>query len=157
MQTEINAIIKQLNEAYEGEPWFGRNIKALLSEVDGETALMRLNRQHSILELLWHMVNWREFVISHLNPSEKNLAWFEEHDWQELNSENTALWPEGLQRLQQTQDELLRLLAQKEDSLLEKNVSERKYDYRTLLNGIIQHDIYHLGQIAFVSKALRLQ
>lgn len=157
MQTEISRIIEQLKETYEGNPWFGRSAKALLSEVDEETALINLNRQHNIVELLWHMVNWREFVISHLAPSGKKLAWFEEHDWQELNKENRQLWHEGLQRLQQTQETLLQLLTQKNDSLLEKNVSERKYNYRTLLNGIIQHDVYHLGQIAFIAKALRLQ
>lgn len=146
-----------MKDAYEGEPWFGRNAKALLSEVDEESALVKLNRQHSILELLWHMVNWREFVISHLAPSEKSLAWFEEHDWQELNDPDPKLWHEGLERLQQTQDQLLQLLTEKDDSLLAQNVSERNYNYRTLLNGIVQHDIYHLGQIAFIRKALRLQ
>jgi uncharacterized damage-inducible protein DinB len=65
------------------------------------------------------------------------------------------LWQEGLQKLQQSQDELLRLLAQKDDALLEQNVSGRTYNYRKLISGIIQHDIYHLGQIAFITKALK--
>ena len=39
-------------------------------------------------------------------------------------------------------------------SILEQNVRERTYNYRKLITGIIQHDIYHLGQIAFITKAL---
>lgn len=155
MQKEITLLIDQLKDAYEGEPWFGRNAKALLSEVDEQTAFARLNGQHSLVELVWHMVNWRAFAVSHLAPSEKNLAYFEEHDWQELNHADKRLWTKGLENLQQTQDDLIGLLHQKDDSILEQNVSERNYNYRKLLTGIIQHDIYHLGQIAFITKALK--
>jgi hypothetical protein len=31
-------------------------------------------------------------------------------------------------------------------------VDERKYNFRKLLHGLIQHDIYHLGQIAYIKK-----
>jgi uncharacterized damage-inducible protein DinB len=155
MNNEIQLLIEQLKDAYEGEPWFGRNAKALLGEVDEETAFVKLNGQHSILELLWHMCNWREFTISHLAPSEKTLAYFEENDWQELNHDDKSWWAEGLKRLEETQTKLIELLRQKNDSLLEQKVSERNYDYRKLLTGIIQHDIYHLGQIAFITKAIR--
>ena len=101
------------------------------------------------------MANWREFAISHLAPSDKSLAYFEENDWRSLDHTNKALWPEGLQKLQRSQESLLRLLAEKDDSLLEQNVSDRTYNYRKLITGIIQHDIYHLGQIAFITKALK--
>jgi len=153
MQKEIATIIGQLKEAYEGEPWFGRNLKTLLSEVDKETAVTKLNGQHSILELLYHMIVWREFTISRLTTSEKDLSYFEENDWQELDHTNKNLWQEGLQKLEATQTELIRLLQEQDDSILTRTVNERKYDFSKLLYGIIQHDIYHLGQIAFVTKA----
>jgi uncharacterized damage-inducible protein DinB len=155
MQTEMAMLSEQLKDSYEGEPWFGRPAKQLLGEVDETIAFTKLNDQHSILELVWHMCNWREFAISHLAPSDKTLTYFEENDWRELDHTNKALWQEGLQKLQQSQDELLRLLAQKDDALLEQNVSGRTYNYRKLISGIIQHDIYHLGQIAFITKALK--
>lgn len=152
---EIASIIGQLKEAYEGEPWFGRNMKTMLGEVDEETAFVKLNGQHSILELLYHMIVWREFTISRMAPSGKDLSSFEAADWQELDHTDKSLWKKGLQQLQQTQDELIRILQEQDDSILARAVSERKYDFRKLLYGIIQHDIYHLGQIAFITKALR--
>ncbi|WP_121353963.1 DinB family protein [Flavisolibacter nicotianae] len=155
MKQEINLLIEQLKETWEGDPWFGRNASVLLGEVSEQAAFEKISGQHSILELVWHMCNWREFVISHLAPSEKSLAHFEHNDWQNLDHTNKSLWPEGRKRLQQTQDELIRLLQQKDDSILAQNVSERTYPYRKLLTGIIQHDIYHLGQIAFLTKALK--
>jgi uncharacterized damage-inducible protein DinB len=156
MQAEIAQLIGQLKEAYEGDPWFGRNIRALLSEVDEQTALQKLNDQHSILELLYHMIVWREFVISRLEPSGKDLDYFEKNDWQVLDHEDKTLWQKGLKKLQATQDELIGVLQQQDDSILERGVDGRTYDFKKLLYGIIQHDIYHTGQIAFIAKTVRL-
>ena len=60
MRKETDFIISQLNETFKGDPWFGRSITALLNEVDEEMAFIQLKKQHSILELVWHMVNWRD-------------------------------------------------------------------------------------------------
>ena len=38
---------------------------------------------------------------------------------------------------------------------LAKQVPGRNYPYETLLNGIVQHTIYHSGQIAMVLSMLR--
>ena len=64
MNREITYIAAQLKEVFEGDPWFGRNAKALLGEVTEAIAFERPNGQHSILELVWHMITWREFTIS---------------------------------------------------------------------------------------------
>jgi hypothetical protein len=45
-------------------------------------------------------------------------------------------------------------LKKKEDAFLEEKVDYRNYNFRFLLNGLVQHDIYHLGQIAYVGKML---
>lgn len=155
MQAEIATIIGQLKESYEGDPWFGRNVKTLLSEVDERIAFQKLNGQHSILELLYHMIVWREFTISRLEPSDKDLAYFEKNDWQVLNHEDKSLWQKGLKKLQETQDELIRILQQQDDTVLERTVEGRTYDFKKLLYGIVQHDIYHTGQIAYITKVVK--
>lgn len=153
MNTEILFIVRQLQDAYEGNPWFGRSVKELLNEADEQTAFQKPAGQHSLLELLWHMITWREFTLDRLRP-ERPAAYFEEKDWRPLNPADKTLWPQGLERLQQTQDELIALLQRQDDSLLEQGVKERAYNFRKLLNGLLQHDIYHAGQIAYVKKLL---
>ncbi|RYZ44615.1 MAG: DinB family protein [Chitinophagaceae bacterium] len=156
MQKEINLYSEQLKDAYEGDPWFGRSVKVLLSEVDESIALKKLNGQHSILELVWHMITWREFTIHCIQPSpNQNLKSFEELDWRELDHTNRLLWAEGIKRLDETHDELLKALQKADDSILEQIVGERNYNFRKLLAGIIQHDVYHIGQIAYINKALK--
>lgn len=104
MRKEIDLLTEQLKDAYKGNPWFGRNAKLLLGEVDEQTAIVKLNGQHSILELVWHMCNWREFAISFLkSSSDLDLHHFEELDWRELDHSNHSSWQEGLQKLDETQ------------------------------------------------------
>jgi len=156
MNTEILQISEQLKDAYQGDPWFGRSIKALLAEVNEDIAFEKLNGQHSIVELLWHMITWREFTISRLQREEaETLSYFEESDWRELDHSDNSLWKKGLTRLDETQAELIAAIQKQNDGLLEQTVAERKYNFRKLLVGMVQHDIYHLGQIAYLVKLLR--
>jgi len=40
------------------------------------------------------------------------------------------------------------------EEVLIELVAKRKYDVRYLLYGLMQHDVYHLGQIAYVKKMI---
>ena len=50
--------------------------------------------------------------------------------------------------------QLIALLHTKDDALLSQKLPNRDYNYRFLLNGLMQHNIYHLGQIAFLKNLL---
>ena len=155
MKKEIEYILNQLKDSYEGDPWFGRSVEKLLSEVHEMTAFHKPAGQHSIVELLWHMITWREFTIDRLQHSpQMDVAYFEEMDWRELDFNDMSLWRQGLERLNETQAQLITLLQDRTDELLEQKVMERNYDFRKLLYGFIQHDIYHIGQIAYLQKLL---
>ena len=156
MQKEIQPLIQQLKESYEGDPWFGRNMQIILSEINAELAVQKpANNQHSILELLYHVINWRQFTINRLQgPLKNDLQHFEQHDWQQLDHSDKTLWDKGLQELQFTQQKLLELLNNMNAEQLNEPVKERSYTNSYLINGIIQHDIYHLGQIAYIKKLL---
>jgi uncharacterized damage-inducible protein DinB len=156
MNREIILIVEQIKEAYEGEPWFGKSALQLFSEVNEQIVLERPSGQHSIVELIWHMITWKEFVISRLREDqEKDLHYFESMDWRELDHTDESLWKKGLERLHQVHSELVEVIQQQKDDLLPLRVPERNYDYRKLLNGILQHDIYHLGQMAYINKLLK--
>ena len=155
MNKEILRIVDQLNDVYEGDPWFGRSIKSILAEIGEQIAFEKPADQHSIIELLWHMINWREFTINNLDPaSGKTLSYFEKNDWIELDHSDKSLFQKALDKIKQTQEHLVNLLKLQQDELLDKKIGERNYNFRKLLYGIIQHDIYHLGQIIYIKKLL---
>ena len=158
MNTEVLGIAAQLRDSYEGDPWWGRNANKLLGEVDEQMAFEKLNGQHSILELVWHMINWKEFTISRLHDVDgKDLNYFEINDWRHLNHTHKSLWHQGIERLHYVHDELITIVEQQTDELLDKQVAERDYNFRKLFHGVLQHDVYHLGQIAYIVKMLRKQ
>jgi len=155
MNKEIQYITKQLQTLYNGDPWFGRAMKKILAEIDPAAALQRPNDQHSMLEILYHIINWREFTISRLQAgNDKTVQYFDENDWKQLDHSDDSLWKKGLQLLEDSQELLLTLLGNLPEDILNNQVADREYNYRFLLQGIIQHDIYHLGQIAYVKKLL---
>ena len=156
MNTEILFVAEQLKDAYEGEPWFGRSIKEILNEIDGAIVFEKPGGQHSILELLWHMITWKEFTLSRLrNDDQIPIKYFEENDWRQLDHSDKTLWHQGLERFAKLHNELVEVIQQQKDEILSQRVGDRKYDFRKLLYGIIQHDIYHLGQVAYVKKMLQ--
>jgi uncharacterized damage-inducible protein DinB len=107
-----------------------------------------------MLELLWHMVLWREFTISRMVPDERDERYFETNDWRVLDPADTGLWTKGLQELDRTQETLVSVLRRQSDDLLGQVVPGRAYTFDHLLNGMVQHDIYHAGQIIYIQKLL---
>ena len=54
-----------------------------------------------------------------------------------------------------SQEELITELEKREDDeFLEEIVPGREYDFYTMLHGILQHDLYHSGQISILKKSL---
>ncbi len=155
MNKEILKIIAFLQDAYNGDPWFGRSVKSLLSDVKQDFVFEKPNQQHSILELIWHMILWREFALNSFEKNnQKPVEYFEENDWRALDHNDKSLWEKGLDRLDQVQTQLIEVLLRQEDVILEMAVPRKKYNFKKLLYGVIAHDIYHIGQVAYVTKLL---
>jgi uncharacterized damage-inducible protein DinB len=109
---------------------------------------------HSLIDLLYHINTWAEFTARRLEKEgEKDMQAFEQMDWR-LIDPHIHTWANALQDFKTAHDRIIKILQDKEDSLLEEKVDYRDYNYRFLLNGLIQHDIYHLAQIAYAQKLL---
>lgn len=155
MDNEIAHIVTLLQEAYEGEPWFGKSAKAILAEAKANMAFTQINGQHSIIQLVQHMINWRQFTISRIESNQQALHYFEQNDWQPNPAPNDQLWQQTIELLDNPQKNLVAAIKKLPEIFLNNIVPERSYTYYQLLHGIIQHDIYHLGQIAYVVKVLQ--
>lgn len=155
MRKEIEYIITSLHSILSGEPWYGQPAMKILQDVDPGSVYKRPNESsHSLIELIYHMNTWAEFVLKRLEKDdEKDMDAFEKLDWREIDpKENT--WEKGVAQFKVTHDLIMELLATKDDKFLSEKVDYREYNFRFLLHGIIQHDIYHMGQIAYVKKLL---
>ena len=155
MNKETQYIIKSFQSTLSGQPWFGRAVYEILGEVDESKANTKPNgTEHSMLDLIWHMNTWAEFALGSLeNKSNEEMKQIEANDWREIDPK-THTWKKGVEQLKTTHDEIIALLNQKDDDMLGVIVPTRKFNFRFMLNGLVQHNIYHLGQIAYIKKML---
>ena len=77
--------------------------------------------------------------------------WQAEEEW----AEPPIPWNELLARWNQSRDMLEDKIRKFPIEDLAKQVSGRSYPYETMLRGIVQHAIYHSGQIAMILSMLR--
>jgi len=155
MNKEIQSIIRRIENVNSGEPWYGRPVLVILEEVDPKKAIIKPNgTEHSMLELLYHMNTWAEFTLKRIEKdSSMDMAYFEKMDWRSLDPKQHS-WKKGLAGFKALHKKIVAQLNKKDDDFLIELVDHRKYNYRFLLNGMIEHTIYHLGQIAYLHKLL---
>lgn len=155
MNKEVQHIITSLQESLTGNPWYGRSLYAILEEVDPTAVFINPDEKgHALIELLYHMITWAQFVQSRLEEApRKSVDYFEELDWREIDP-TIHTWKNGVNEFKTTNQRIIELLQTKDDSFLATPVSQRTYNVGYMLHGLIQHNIYHLGQIAYVKKLL---
>ena len=154
MNKELQSIISNLERVNTGTPWYGRPVYDILDEIDPAIVYKRPNKQHSLAELLYHMITWADFTLNRVKrDKEKDMAAFEKLDWRKIDPK-VHTWEKGLKEFKEIHKEIVELLNQEDDTLLKEVVDYRNYNFRFLLNGLIQHNIYHLGQVAYVKKLL---
>jgi uncharacterized damage-inducible protein DinB len=136
-----------LRSTFEKNAWYGPAVMEVLADVTPEQATKNINGSNSIIELVGHMTAWRTFTIKKLEgDSEFDI----END--EMNFPSSNDWELTLQGIKESQNKLLLLLESISEEKISEMVPGRKYNFQTLLHGVIQHDIYHLGQIQLIKK-----
>ncbi len=148
MERELKHLIKMLQHTYEKNAWHGPAVKEVLENVTSVDAQKRLPNCHSILELVAHMTAWRTFVAKKLQGNTDYKV------TDEMNFTTPTDWEKVLEELDASQARLLEALKSFDSSKLYEAVPHGSYNYNfyTLLNGIIHHDLYHAGQIALLKK-----
>jgi len=70
-----------------------------------------------------------------------------DEDWADLVIKSRLEWKELKKEIMQSNDTLVGLLKEKEDDWLSTKLPGKVFSYNFMLKGIIQHDIYHIGQV----------
>lgn len=154
-QVEIKNIIASLEASFNGEPWFGDSVMSKLNSIQFKLINEQINDSNSIAKLVLHIIQWRIFTIEKLKENKNfDIELNSESDWPDTTIENEIRWKKLLEKLKQTQKELLELITKLDDSFLYRKTSGTDYTNGKLLEGIIQHDIYHLGQIGLIKSQI---
>ncbi len=130
--------------------WYGPTLAEMLAKVSPELATKPPAAEaHSISALLQHLLLWNERVRQ-VSDSQSMPRWEPEKEW----AEPPIPWDELVARWNQSRDLLEARMRNFPDEDLRKQVPGRTYFYETMLQGIVQHTIYHCGQIAMLMSML---
>jgi len=151
--TEVERIGEQLRRAYEGEAWHGPALQEILAGVTTAQAASRpLPQAHTIWELVLHIAAWESVVRRRLG-GEAIGDLPPEQDWPPVGDTSEAAWKKALDELERGHQALRAAVAGLSDARLAEKVLEQDYSVYAMLHGVVQHDLYHAGQIALLKKA----
>ena len=150
---KVKQYLRQLNQLYNGGSWQGESIAAKLKSITEEQAFQQPSPDvHSVAEVVWHCIYWRTVFLKRMEGD--NLyrdQTMERLNFLPLSELREKGWPYLLGELQQTQATIFRELSTKRDSFLGEEY-QPGYTFDYLVEGLIQHDVYHLGQIGLIIK-----
>jgi uncharacterized damage-inducible protein DinB len=133
------------------DAWYGPSLAELLAQTSPQLATTApIPGTHSISQLLQHLLLWNERVRN-TSDTTPLPPWQAEKEW----AEPPIPWNELLARWNQSRDLLEAKIRNFPVADLAKQVPGRAYPHETLFPGIVQHTIYHSGQIAMALSMLR--
>lgn len=156
MKEKIQGYINSLSEIFEGDPWYGNSVMRKLENVPHVIGFKTcVPDSHTTAEIVMHLIQWKKFALEKLKGNESwDIEVDSENDWPKIRIDSKDEW-EGLKRkLVSAQQKIYEFLQRKDDDFLDTKVPGRDYDCEYLIRGIMQHDIYHLGQIGLIGSQL---
>jgi uncharacterized damage-inducible protein DinB len=149
---EITRISDQLKRAFTGPAWHGPSVMEVLQDVNAEKAAARpVSGSHSIWEITLHIAAWENAVRDGLRGGSTQIT--DQEDWPEVKDTSEEAWQQTLTSLTNGNAILLSEIAKLSDAQLNQIAgNEQKQTYYVMLHGVIQHDLYHAGQIALLKK-----
>ena len=147
---EIERYLERLNAAYDGGSYGPGLRHNLASFPPGPVVLGHpLTRAHSPAEMALHIMSWMEVVIRRL--AGEAISADEVDDFPSTEGQS---WTIILERMERTQSRLCDMVARTSVEELDDPAPGTKGTIRELLEMVINHNLYHSGQLAILRKAL---
>lgn len=153
--SETARLAEQLRRAFDGEAWHGDSVLEILEGVDAHAAAAKpIANTHSIWELLLHIAAWDDAVRRRLD-SPQLITLNDAENFPPVKDASAAAWAQAVQQSVHAHRQLVKAVEELPDARLTERVPGKDYDIRMMLYGIVQHELYHAGQIALLKKATR--
>ncbi|MBE7178345.1 MAG: DinB family protein [Mucilaginibacter polytrichastri] len=148
---------KELQKAFEGEPWHGPALVSVLKEVNPAIVNQKQGQSHSIAELASHLTAWAEECAERIGGKAPSLP--ARGDWPEDISLDEAGWEKLVSELKVAQQNLLDKISTLANSDWQTWIGsgdeidpEAGYTIQEMILGTIQHYAYHGGQIILLAR-----
>jgi uncharacterized damage-inducible protein DinB len=150
----------ELQKILSGDPWYGNPVYQIIEQVSFEAAFEKIpGAAHTIAAIVLHMLAWTEEVMDRMNGMSAGIP--SSGDWPPTGAPDEQKWQNYVNDLKLVNVNLLGLIQNfPEEKWIEQVNDERNRElgngvtYEELVNGLIQHHIYHSGQIAILNRII---
>jgi len=153
--SETVRLADQIRRAFDGDAWHGDSVVEILQGVNARMAAAHpIKNAHSIWELLLHIAAWDGAVLTRIDGKAVQLTG--DDNFPPVKDTSEAAWGKAIEHVKHTHTELVKAVAAFPDSRLQEQVpgkTQSYYNFFYLFSGIVQHELYHAGQIALLKKA----
>jgi uncharacterized damage-inducible protein DinB len=157
--TEVDRILDQLQRAFDGDAWYGPSLGDALDGVDARQAVRRpIADGHTIAEIVRHATTWTREIARRLRTGVAQDL--EEPDWPDGAVANDDEWAALLDALDLAHADLVAEVKRQRDADLEGLIGDQRdralgsgISRYVMLHGLVQHHVYHAGQISLLRKA----
>ena len=148
---ETQRIAALFEDLYDGTPWVDVTIAGTLKNISAKKAAAKPSpNRNSIWEIVNHVISWRDHALVRMQG--KQMKQSETNYFSPVANTSAAEWKRTLKKFETSQRNWMRFLKTFKDADLGKTYSDNPQTYYKLIQGIIQHDVYHLGQIVLLAK-----
>lgn len=148
---EVERIVDQLQRTFAGDAWHGPAVMQILDGITAtQAAACPANGAHSIWEIAFHIAAWEGAVRTRLHGEHGELSAAE--NWPAVTDTGEQAWEETKAKLKQVHQELSDAVAELDESRLDQPIVAGRPSVYITLQGVIQHSLYHAGQIALLRR-----
>jgi uncharacterized damage-inducible protein DinB len=150
----------QLKQVLSGDPWYGSSVYDIIAGISFEAAYEKPpGSAHNVAEIVLHMIAWTEEVMDRMNGLTAGLP--TSGDWPETGRPDEEKWQNYVEDLKLVNVNLVFIIQNFPEERWNEPTNDTRnrelgtgVTYEELINGLIQHHVYHSGQIALLNRII---
>jgi uncharacterized damage-inducible protein DinB len=149
--SEIQQLVNRYDQTMSGDAWYGDPVWKILQGTDASCAAAELlPGTHNIWQLVMHMEFWERIAARRFSGP---VTAEEAGNFPATPGADEAEWQKTLESFHTSNREFRQAVSRLDSSILDSNTPDGQRSFRYELVGVIEHHIYHAGQIALLKKA----
>ena len=149
--SEVDRIVAHYDDVMEGDPWHGYPVWQILKGISAQNAAARpLPARHTIWEIVMHMTFWEGVGAQRLAGLRAGLV--EELNFPPMPAATEENWKKTLDEFRASNRNFRESLAKLDPARLDDLTAAGKRSFYAEAHGIIEHHVYHLGEIALLAQ-----
>ena len=149
-----------LQQVLSGNPWYGLPVYSIIDKASFEAAFEKPQGVvHNIAGIVLHMLSWTKEVIDRLNGVDAQQP--SSGDWPDPGIPDEQKWHNYVNDLKLVNVNLQGLIQNFPEEKWNEPINDERnrelgtgVNYKELVNGLIQHHVYHSAQIAILNRMI---